>query len=86
MIDEQLTLITKHRDDLQQAYNHVLKCEQNRCREVVELQDQLSTLWIQLQEATDANCTFEYDEDGTPYTIILGRIQGKHVSKVRLLA
>lgn len=28
--------------DLQQAYDHVLECEQNRCREVVDLQDKLA--------------------------------------------
>lgn len=37
--------------DLQQAYDHVLECEQNRCREVVELQDRLADLRRRIDEA-----------------------------------
>lgn len=36
--------------DLQQAYDHVLECEQNRCREVVELQDQLKEVTAERDE------------------------------------
>jgi len=42
--------LRNHNRDLQQAYDHVLECEQNRCREVVELQDWLAEVTAERDE------------------------------------
>lgn len=49
----ELATLRNHSRDLQQAYDHVLECEQNRCREVVELQDQLKAVTAERDDLRD---------------------------------
>lgn len=85
----ELAALRNHNRDLQQAYDHVLECEQNRCREVVEFQDRLAEVTAErddLQQRIDAAPVWYMENGGFVSGYAASFRSDKHnLNRVRLV-